>query len=63
MCWGKRERCGKKKSDVFISFLRCLVAPGTGFSKTSPSAAEKCVKTPPTRVDVRATLELSYKVT
>lgn len=42
----------EKKSDVFISFLLCLVAAGAGFWKTHLLAhcsdTEKCVKTPPT---------------
>lgn len=63
---GQKERCGcfwvklelwkekKKRGDVFISSLVCLVAPGTGFSPWPHLLAHclvtaKCVKTPPTR--------------
>lgn len=59
----------EKKSDVFISFLLCLVAAGAGFSDLTFSHTALTLKSvwkllP--RVDVRAKkteLKLSYKVT
>ena len=49
----KTKQNKKNSSDVFISSLVCLVAPGAGFSPRPHLAAHrlvtaKCVKTPPT---------------